>query len=197
MGRAQNPRLERSYRRLLLFLVASCLLIAVPGLWAQYAKPTDYQVKAAYLYNFGRFVQWPAMASPAKGDSFNICVLGQDPFGSTLDSTLAGQKIAGKRVAARRISSPQDSGNCQILFLSSSEDARLSEIMKALDKSAVLTVSDMPQFSRRGGMIQFVAEGDRIRFEVNLAAAQNAGLSLSSELLQVAASVRRSASSGD
>jgi hypothetical protein len=170
-------------------------LLATPGVRAQSAKPTDYDVKAAYLYNFGRFVEWPAKA--AQGDSFAVCVLGQDPFGPTLDATLAGETIGGKSVVAKRISGPQESGNCQILFLSPTEDSRLNEIIEAVDKKAVLTVSDMPQFAQRGGMIQFVLEGKRIRFEVNLTATKHAGLTLSSELLKVATAVRRNPAPGD
>jgi len=165
-------------------------LVAVPCLWAQGPKPTDYDVKAAYLYNFGRFVEWPDSVA-TKSDSFNVCVLGQDPFGPALDATLAGETIGGKNVTARRISSPQEAVNCRILFMSSEEGSRLSKIMEALDKGSVLTVSDMPQFSQRGGMIQFVLEGKRVRFEVNLSAVQRAGLTLSSELLKVATTVRR------
>ena len=165
-------------------------LAAVPCLWAQGPKPTDYDVKAAYLYNFGRFVEWPDSVA-TKSDSFNVCVLGQDPFGPALDATLAGETIGGKNVTARRISSPQEAVNCRILFMSSEEGSRLSKIMEALDKGSVLTVSDMPQFSQRGGMIQFVLEGKKVRFEVNLTAVQRAGLSLSSELLKVATTVRR------
>jgi hypothetical protein len=172
-------------------------LVAVPCLLAQSAKPSDYDVKAAYLYNFGHFVEWPANVASAQNDSFTVCVLGQDPFGPVLDTTLAGETIAGKRVVAKRISALQESGNCQILFLSSAEEARLNKIIEALNKQAVLTVSDMPQFSRRGGMIQFVQEGKRVRFEVNLAAVQQAGLTLSSELLKVATTVRRNSSPGD
>ena len=165
-------------------------LIVVPCLWAQGPKPTDYDVKAAYLYNFGRFVEWPDSVA-TKSNSFNVCVLGQDPFGPALDSTLAGETIGGKNVTARRISSPQEAVNCRILFMSSAEGSRLSKIMEALDKGSVLTVSDMPQFSQRGGMIQFVLEGKKVRFEVNLTAVQRAGLTLSSELLKVATNVRR------
>ena len=165
-------------------------LVAVPCLWAQGPKPTDYDVKAAYLYNFGRFVEWPDSVA-TKSDSFNVCVLGQDPFGPALDATLAGETIGGKNVTARRISSPQEAVNCRILFMSSGEGNRLSKIMEALDKGSVLTVSDMPQFSQRGGMIQFVLEGKKVRFEVNLTAVQRAGLTLSSELLKVATTVRR------
>jgi len=166
-------------------------LLAVRGLCAQSPKPTDSQVKAAYLYNFGRFVEWPASVTPAKTGSFTICVLGEDPFGPALDATLAGEMIGNRKVAARRISSPHESGDCQILFISSTEANRLNKIIESLDKTAVLTVSDAPQFSQRGGMIQFVLEGNRIRFEVNLTATQRAGLTLSSELLKVATAIRR------
>jgi hypothetical protein len=172
------------------FLGATCLL-------AQQSKPSEYQVKATYLYNFGRFVKWPETVPAGKGDSFSVCVLGQDPFGPILDSTLAGEALDGKPVALRRITKPQDAGDCRILFISSAEEKHLKEILTALDESGVLTVSDMPGFTRRGGMIQFVREGDRVRFEINLASAENARLILSSELLKVAAAVRRDARSGD
>jgi hypothetical protein len=171
-------------------------LVAVPCQWAQGPKPTDYDVKAVYLYNFGRFVEWPASVS-IKNDSFTVCVLGQDPFGPALDAALAGETIGGKSVAAKRISTPQEATSCQILFMSSAEDSRLNKVIETLDKGAVLTVSDMPQFSQRGGMIQFVLEGKKVRFEVNLIAVQRAGLTLSSELLKVATTVRRNPSSGD
>jgi len=170
---------------------------AATSLPAQQPKPSEYQVKAAYLYNFGRFVKWPAGIAAGKGDSFAVCVLGQDPFGSTLDSTLAGEALDGKPVVIRRIAKPQDAVDCRILFVSSTEEHHLKEILAAIDQASVLTVSDIPGFSRRGGIIQFIAEGDRIRFEINLASAESARLVLSSELLKVAATVRRSPRSGD
>jgi hypothetical protein len=172
-------------------------LLVVPCLRAQQAKPGEYQVKAAYLYNFGRFTQWPAKGVANNDGTFTICVLGQDPFGPVLDSTLAGQSIEGKPVATRRLSKPQEATNCRILFINSTEQKHLREILAALDSEAVLTVSDMPDFSRRGGMIQFVLEGERVRFEVNLASAENARLTLSSELLKVATAVRKNDRSGD
>jgi hypothetical protein len=171
-------------------------LLHIPVLQAQQPKVSEYQVKATYLYNFGRFVQWPPNATAAKGDSFSICVLGQDPFGPTLDSTLAGETLDGKPLAAKRISTPRDAGECRILFISSTEENHLKEILVALDESGILTVSDMPAFSRRGGMIQFVLEGDKVRFEINLAKAESAKLTLSSELLKVATTVRRNARLG-
>ena len=154
-------------------------------------------MKATYLYNFARFVGWPATAAAAKKDSFAICVLGQDPFGPVLDTIVAGETIGGKAVLAKRISKPQDALGCRVLYISSSEENRLREVLAALDKSGVLTVSDISQFSQQGGMIQFVLDGDRIRFEVNLSTAEAAGLSLSSELLKVATTVRRNPQPGD
>ena len=181
----------RSLRPLLTALAAACAFLAIPALHAQNARPTDYQVKATYLYNFGRFVEWPGKAAAAQGGSFTVCVLGQDPFGPSLDATLAGETIGGKTIVAKRVSSAEESGNCQILFLSLTDDSRLSKTIAELDTKAVLTVSDMPQFVKRGGMIQFVLEGKKVRFEVNLTATQHAGLTLSSELLKVATAVRK------
>jgi len=188
---------DRSRRRLdrhaVLVAIAVVVagLLSVHGLHEQNSKLTDSQVKAAYLYNFARFIEWPANITPVRTGSFNICVVGEDPFGPALDSTLAGELIGNQKVAARRIASPHEASECRILFISSSETKRLNKIIESLDKAPVLTVSDAPQFSQRGGMIQFVSEGNRIRFEVNLAATRRAGLAPSSELLKVATAVRR------
>ena len=188
-----RPAISARHRhgRLLLAII-SAVIWATAGLPdanpAPVPKPTEYQVKAAYLYNFGKFIHWPAASG--KGDSFAICVLGRDPFGTMLDATLAGETIDGRKVTALRLARAQDATECRILFISSSESGRLNEILAALGKGGVLTVSDMPHFTEHVGMIQFVLEGDRVRFEVNLGAAQRAGLSPSSELLKVATTVR-------
>lgn len=158
---------------------------------AQQQRPTEYQVKAAYLFNFGKFVEWPDKPEPPKGEPFEICVLGDDPFGAALDATVTGATIHGKDVAAKRIAKPEQGGDCKVLFISVSEGGHLPEVLSALGKMNVLTVSDISQFSQRGGMIQFVRDGDRVRFEVNLANVEGAGLNLSSELLKVAVRVTR------
>ena len=178
-------------------LAVAWALFGVQSPHTQASTPTEYEVKAAYLYNFGRFVQWPAKAAAAKGDSFTICVLGEDPFGPALHATIAGETIGGKNVVAERIAGPQQAVNCRILFISSSEDRRLKEILAELDKASLLTVSDMPQFARRGGMVQFILEQNKVRFEVNLTATERAGLTLSSQLLKLAISVRRGSQPGD
>jgi YfiR/HmsC-like len=160
-------------------------------------KPNEYQVKAAYIYNFGKFVKWPAASAASQSGFFSICVLDGDPFGSVMQSTLAGQSIGGGPVIVKSITKPHDATDCRILFISSADESRLQEILSTLGQSSVLTVSDIPDFSKRGGMIQFILEGDRVRFEVNRASAEGAGLTLSSDLLKVAAAVRGTGRTGD
>lgn len=174
---------------LLAFAAAIAALFTSASLDAQSAKPSADQVEAAYIYNFGKFVKWPANAAANRNSLFTICVLGDDPFDSVLQSTLAGESLGSRPVSVRRIPKPQDATSCHILFIEAAEENHLRAILAALDQSAVLTVSDMPDFSKRGGMIQFVPEGDRIRFAINRESAESNGLTLASDLLKVATSV--------
>lgn len=182
--------LDRSqYRHMLVgavLMATSYLSIGTPCLFAQ-SRPTEYQVKAAYLYNFGKFMNWPDSGQ----SQFDLCVLGDDPFGSSLDATIANATINGKKVMARRITKPEGAGGCEVAFIAQSESAHLDRDLAGLKKMGVLTVSDVPGFIQRGGMIQFVEEYRKVRFEVNLKAVQESGLTLSSELLKVASKVQR------
>lgn len=196
------PRLHKSMRAAgMRFLRRFTCLFAIAAScvapYAQSPKPNAGQVQAAYLYNFGKFVKWPLAAPANQSGGFEICVLDEDPFGDTLQSTLAGESAAGKPVIVKRLRKAQDAISCHILFIGSSQSRDLKEILLSLDESPVLTVSDMPDFSKRGGMIQFVFEGDRIRFEVNLEGAERAHLVFPSELLKVAAAVRRPTGAGE
>jgi hypothetical protein len=183
-------------RRLCAAVIALIVgMLAVCRVTAQSPGATEYQVKAAYLYNFGRFVAWPASA-PAD-ESFSICVLGQDPFGQILDTTLTGLSIDSKAVTVRRLAKAEQAIRCRIVFISESEAPQLKATLAALEKSSVLTVSDIPQFAQRGGVIQFVLAENRVRFEINLTIAQSVGLVLSSDLLKVAIAVRKSVNAGD
>lgn len=158
---------------------------------------SEYEVKAAYLYNFGRFVEWPQKAPSESTGEFPICVFGHDPFGPALDSTISGERIDGQMVVARRISRVEEAASCRVLFISSSENKQLKGILSTIGKLGVLTVSDSPDFLQQGGMVQFVLAEERVRFEINLTAARQAGLNLSSELLKVAAEVRGNSRPGD
>jgi hypothetical protein len=169
--------------------VLAASLLAPQSGYTQGPKPTEYEVEAAYLSNFGRFVDWPI--KPAAGEAFDVCVLGPDPFGTLLDNALKGEQIGNAHLVGRRLPGAEEISSCRILFISSARENQLPAILTALGTSNVLTVSDMPSFTRLGGMIQFVIEGKRVRFEINLNAAQRAGLSLSSQLLKLAVAVRR------
>ena len=125
----------------------------------------------------------------ASHDSFAICILGRDPFGTTLDSTVEGESLDGRKITVRRLASNQAATQCDILFISSSEQGRLPAILAAVRHQPTLTVSDMPHFAERGGMIGFVMQKDRIRFEVNRRPAEESHILLSSELLKVATKV--------
>jgi YfiR/HmsC-like len=179
------------------FVLIALALFASTNIYPQTSPPSEGQVKAAYLYNFGKFVKWPAGAPANQSGAFVICVLDQDPFGITLQSTLAGESVGGKPVIVKRLPRPLDAPGCHILFISSAQEKDLKQILVAIDDSSVLTVSDMPNFSKRGGMIEFVPQGDRIRFEINLDDAERSHLVFPSELLKVAVAVRKSARSGD
>lgn len=148
----------------------------------------EYEVKAAFLYNFAKFVDWPESARPAAGEPFTIGVLGKDPFGPTLE-TIAKGEIGGRPVKICRIRKPDLIEPCQVLFISPSERKNLPVILKKLTNRPVLTVSDIPGFAAQGGIIEMLTIDRRIRFKVNLQNARDAGLEISSHLLGLAVSV--------
>jgi YfiR/HmsC-like len=177
----------RVHRFVQVVVAIALLAIAEGTVDGQQIRPTEAQVKAAFLFNFGKYVTWPRVT----GDTFSICVLGQDPFGEALDSIVSGETLNGKPADVRRIRGAQEASTCQIVFISSSQETHLQSTLVELAKYPALTVSDIPDFVQHGGMIQFVDEDDRVRFTVNLAAAQKAGFVVSSELLKVAKYVQR------
>ena len=141
-------------------------------------------MKAAYLFNFGKFAKWPA-----ESPNFNICILGRDPFAGSLDRTVAGEAIDGKPISVRRLVDAVQIRDCQILFVSTSERAHVQAILTQVQNQPVLTVSDMPEFMEHGGIIQFELQNDRVRFSINLKSAREAKLNISSDLLSVASKV--------
>lgn len=142
-----------------------------------------YEVKASFLYNFARFIEWPPEAADVQ---FCIGILGTDPFGRVLEQLAREKSSSGRQFVVRRFKAGQEPGECRILFISSSEHKRLREILQHLWGRPVLTVGDMPGFCASGGMIDFDLADDRVRFEVNLQAAEQAGLEVSCKLLAMA-----------
>jgi hypothetical protein len=168
-------------------IIAALLsLAAVPGLAQAPPAPTEYQVKAVFLFNFSQFVDWPA-ASFADGRSpLVIGVLGRDPFGTTLDEIVSGETVNGRPLAVRRYDSVDKVDTCHILFVDRSQAEQVDAILAALKGRSVLTVADFEGFARHGGIIRFITVDNKIRLRVNLAAAQEAKLTISSKLLRPA-----------
>lgn len=159
------------------------LLFAVPALLgAQTAS--EYDVKAAFLYNFAKFVDWPPEAFPDP-NSLKVCVLGDDPFGKSLRS-VAGEQVGSHKLTVMQADSLSKPAGCQILFISHSERDKLQQILSTVRDSPVLTVGDTDGFATRGVIINFVLEGSKVRFEINTESADRAGIKISSKLLQLA-----------
>jgi hypothetical protein len=179
-----SDRGTASRRRL---LRVACVLVASWCGGALSATPaTEYQVKAAYLFNFGQFVEWPAQAYDSPNAPFVIGVVGEDPFGNTLDEAIAGESLGGHPLIVRRFKTPRDISACNILFIGRSEAARLEETLKALQGRSVLTVTDITGAERRGAIIVLVNENNRVRMRINVAAARASNLVISSKLLRPA-----------
>ena len=146
--------------------------------------PSEYQLKAAFLYNFAKFVEWPAESWEA-GKPFVVAVLGEDPFGPVLDVTMAGKSVQDHPVEVRRVSRPEDARGAHILFVSASERRRLDRVLQHAGRG-VLTVGDTDGFAARGVIINFRLAENRVRFEINSRRAEEAGLRLSSQILKLA-----------
>ena len=179
------------------WLAAKAALVAMLGVMlctgqvsAEPAKLTEYQVKAAYLFNFARFAEWPTNRLGPPGEPLVIGVLGDDPFGAVLDKTVAGKTVNERPLVIRRLAPGDDLKQCHLLFISRSETARLAPLLAQLHTNAILTVSEAGSFLGAGGMIQFVSEEGTVKFEVNPGAAQDAGVQISARLLNVARAVK-------
>jgi hypothetical protein len=143
-------------------------------------------VKAAFLYNFAKFIEWPADAFPSADAPLILGVIGEDPVGGTLDPTVRGKTANGHPLIVRRLSPGQDLRSCHVLFISHSERDRVPQILGNVRGAAILTVSEVDRFSDQGGVITFFIEQNRVRFEINIATADRARLKISSKLLSVA-----------
>ena len=170
--------------------LTSALLLAFllsSGASAQQTQPSEYQLKAAFVFHFAEFVDWPARAFTAPGSPMIIGILGDNPFGNELEQAVRGKSLNNHPLTVKPISSVAEAAtNCHILFVSSSEKKRFPEIFTGLGKASVLTVGETDRFNESGGMINFTLEGGKIRFQINDAAAKRAGLKISSKLMSLA-----------
>jgi uncharacterized protein DUF4154 len=179
---------SRGLKRLsLVWLVLFAVLLsggrAAP---AETTPPPEYQLKAVFLFNFAQFVEWPPEAFAEAQTPLVIGVLGEDPFGAYLDETVRGETVNNRSLVVHRYRGVEEIKTCHVLFISRSEAGRLEEILASLKGRHILTVSDTGGFAARGGMIRFALEENKIRLRVNLAAAKDANLTISSKLLRPA-----------
>jgi hypothetical protein len=168
---------------------AGFILSALPCR-AEVGALTEYEIKVGLLYQFAVYTQWPKEALPDGGGEFVLGIIGDDPFGSALDF-LRGKTVKSRKFVVKHLTNIQQSSGCHMLFICASEKRNVPQILKALEKSCVLTISEVEDFIERGGMINFVlvpktARSESIRFEINKAAAEQAGLKLHSGFLKAA-----------
>lgn len=173
--------------RVLLIVWALGAVLPIPALGQN--SLDEYQAKAAFLYNFAKFVEWPAQAFSTVGSSINVCILGEDSFGSALEA-IQSKQVAGRSIFVNRIATVNQASSCHILFISTSEKNRLKRTLLALKNYPILTVGDIDGFASTGGVIGLVMEDNRIKMEINVSIAQQNGLKLSSQLLKLARVIR-------
>ena len=171
-------------------LLALFFALACPvSLRAENVLQREYEIKAAYIYNFINYIDWPQNAFPATGGTITIGVVGQNQFSAALE-VLNGKQVKGRTVALKQITDIKDLDHCQIVFINASEKSHLPELLGKLKDSRVLTVSEIDGFAQQGGIINFISEHNKVRFEINPDAARQLGLNISSELLKLAKVVK-------
>lgn len=174
-------------------IACAVLLLAEAWVWARPSVraqegPTEYQVRAAYLFNFFKFVEWPDDGSDPHGP-WIVGVVGDNLLGDELKQIVSGKTVQGHELQMKRFQPEEDFRSCHVLFISSSERKRLPSMLAGLRGSSVLTVADMDHFIESGGMIQFLTEDNRVRFSIDVGATTRARLKVSSKLLSLARSV--------
>ncbi len=153
---------------------------------AQTPEVKDYQIKAAFLFNFTQFVEWPSGAYAAGEPHFVIGILGEDPFKSFLDELVAGERVQGRKIVIRRFAQVEEVKNCQILFIHDLKKDKLKHALSGIKGKRMLTVSDEATFLETGGMIRFVTLNQKIQLQINPDAAKAANLNISAKLLRLA-----------
>jgi hypothetical protein len=179
-------------RRSIKLSLVMCVWVALSIGYNLYAEPSslrEYSVKGAFLYNFAKFITWPGEAFRDDQMHITLCILGEDPFGDALTS-VEGKTVKDRKVVIKHCATLDDLDKCHMLFISRPEEQNLSEILAKVKNWNTLTVSDMEGFAQSGGVINFVTVEKKIRFEINLDAAERADLKISSKLLRLAKIVK-------
>lgn len=186
----RDPWIARATRGLLaLAVVTSGLLGPLTSVRAAHAEPREDRealVKAAFLFHFVEFVDWPDTVRIQPGSTIRVGILGEDPFGETIDQVFAEPSSDGHRFEIVRASDPSELADCRVVYVALDDAATVRDVIDAFESGSVLTIAHREGFATEGGHVNFFVEDDRLRFEVNLEAVQDAGLRLSSRLLKLA-----------
>ncbi len=186
---APRPTIQAGRSALRRGLLVFLLLLGLPAAPAATtpAEPSrEYQIKAVFLFNFTQFVEWPATAFPSPEAPFVIGLIGDSPFGGYLDDIARGERAYDRPLVVRRCRTVAEAAACQIVFIARSESYRLDQILAALRHRPTLTVGDSPDFTQHGGIVHLLTEQNKIRFRIDLDAARDAQLIISSKLLRAA-----------
>lgn len=168
-----------------------CIALTPGAIATAHAGVQEYALKAAFLYKFGLYVEWPSSAFSSSTSPINLCVAGQDPFGESLDKMVAGERINGRNVVIRRLKTVGRDSGCHILYIGGSDAQRGAQIIEDVRGNSVLTVSDARGSGSGAGIIDFVIADNRVRFDIDDEAAAQNGLVISSKLLSLALNVKR------
>jgi hypothetical protein len=177
---------DRAWLKALILAIA----IAVPGRPAVAEGAAEYEVKAAYLYKLGEYVQWPASAFAQPASPVSICIAGDDPFGNILETNVASEHIGSRPIAIRRLKTIEQGSGCHIAYLGGSAQQSVDEALASVRGAPVLTITDSERKSAATGIVHFIVKANRVRFDIDDQAAAQNGLQISSKLLSLASSVK-------
>jgi hypothetical protein len=170
--------------------IAAGLILAVgTGPARAQSQASEYHVKAAFLFHFVQLVEWPAGAMGNEINPITLCTMGEDPFRGDLEATLAGKTVGTRAMIVRHLKAEEDFQGCQVLFVSGHDATRLAPLLQRLKDDPILTVGESDAFVEQGGMIQFLLVDNKVRFAINVEAAERAKLKISSRLLLLAKTV--------
>ncbi len=189
MQRLEQKRIMAALRRLLIIILTCIPLIGIAQARSG-SSANEYEIKAAFLYNFANFIDWPSKTSADSNNTFVIGVCGDNPFNDSLEKIVSGKTINGRKIEIKYYKSYRDIKPCHILFVSQSEDSHIGKISGSATDWHMLTVGESSSFTRNGGVIAFYVEDRKIKFEINTANAKKADLKISSKLLKLARIVR-------
>jgi len=176
--------------RLSTLTAALGLLAVCPAMAQEPPKAPEYRIKAAFLYNFTLYTEWPPESFPKADSPIVLAIAGEDPFGCELDAAIRGKTVRGRPIEIHHYAQAEDAPPCHLLFLANSQAKNLPQTLRRLADSLPLTVGETEDFTRIGGAIRFLVEGNKVRFEVNTDAVARARVKISSKLLSLARIVR-------